>query len=96
MQLQLVIQEREVQISSKAPCIHLIETAPSIIRKMPGVVLKNHTVKELRRIWWGEGVSAGILSLEGKHKGDLGLCACSLKMFGILFSPRLFLMQSDT
>ena len=44
MQLQLVIQEREVEISSKAPCLHLVETAPSILRKMPRVVLREHTV----------------------------------------------------
>ena len=44
MKLQLVIQEREVEISSKAPCFHLVETVPSILRKMPGVVLREHTV----------------------------------------------------
>ena len=44
MKLQLVLQEREVEISSKAPCFHLVETVPSILRKMPGVVLREHTV----------------------------------------------------
>ena len=47
MQLHLVIQKREVEISSKAPCLHLVETAPSILRKMPWVVFKDRVSGEV-------------------------------------------------
>ena len=56
MQLYLVIQKREVEISLKATCIHLVETAPSILRKMPWVVLKNHTVREKNLVGGGGGM----------------------------------------
>ena len=41
IQLHLAIRERN---SSKAPCLHFVETAPSVLRKMPWVVLREHTV----------------------------------------------------
>ena len=44
MQLYLVIQKREIGISAEASCLHLVETAPSVLRKMPSVVLKEHMV----------------------------------------------------
>ena len=49
MQLHLVIQqrvrqEREAGMSSKAPCLHFVETAPSVLREMPWVILREHTV----------------------------------------------------
>ena len=44
MQLHLEIQEKEMGTSFKAPSLHLIETAPSVLRKMPSVVLKEHMV----------------------------------------------------
>ena len=50
MQLHLVIQKREVEISSKAPCLHLVETAPSILRKMPWVVLREYMVGILEEL----------------------------------------------
>ena len=50
MQLHSVIQEREVEMSFKAPCLHLVETTPSILRKMPWVVLREHTVGVQRKL----------------------------------------------
>ena len=44
MKLHLVIQEKEVELSSKTPYLHLVETTPSILRKMPWVVLREHMV----------------------------------------------------
>ena len=57
MQMHLVIQEREVNISSKAPCLHLVETAPSVLRKMPWIILKEHMV----RIQLGRGREFGVI-----------------------------------
>ena len=44
MQSHLVIQERELAVSSVIPCLHFVETAPSVLRKMPWVVLIEHAV----------------------------------------------------
>ena len=44
MQLHLEIQEKEMGTSFKAPSLHLVETAPSVLRKMPSVMLKEHVV----------------------------------------------------
>jgi len=78
MQLHLVIQEREVEISSKAPCIHLVETAPSILRKMPWVVLKNHPVRELTFGGgeWRNGISARRVLLILSWGGCVCVCVC--------------------
>ena len=50
MQLHLVIEEREVEMSSKAPYLHLVETTPSISRKMPWVELREHMVGVQRKL----------------------------------------------
>ena len=44
IQLDHVIKEREVKISSKSPCIHLVETTPSVLSTMPWAVFREHTV----------------------------------------------------
>ena len=44
MQLHLVTWKREMGISSKAPCLHFIETTPSVLRNMPSVVVTEHVV----------------------------------------------------
>ena len=44
MQLHLVVWETEVEMSSKVPFLHLVETTPSILRKVSGVVIREHTV----------------------------------------------------
>ena len=44
MQLYMVIQEREMGHSSRIPSLHFVETAASVLRKMPLVVLKEHVV----------------------------------------------------
>ena len=102
MQLHLVIQEREVEISSKAPCIHLVETAPSILRKMPWVVLKNHTVRELT--FGGGEWSVCVCVCGGGGGGGDGSClkgsgtlgACPQVKFGGLGPPRMILMTSES
>ena len=40
---QYLIQEREAGMFW-GTCIHFVETAPSVLREMPWVVLKEHTV----------------------------------------------------
>ena len=62
MQLHLVTWKREMEISSKTPCLHFIETAPSVLRKIPSVVIKEHVVGIWRKLWgvreeveWGNG-----------------------------------------
>ena len=49
MQSHLVIQEREIEMAvpSKTSCLHFVETAPSVLRKLPWVVLREHTVSKL-------------------------------------------------
>lgn len=37
-------QEREIGISSRTSCLHFVETAPSVLRKMPAVVLMEYVV----------------------------------------------------
>ena len=37
-------QEREIGMSSRTSCLHFVETAPSVLRKMPSVVVKEHMV----------------------------------------------------
>ena len=61
MQLHLMIQKR-VEISSKAPCLHLVETAPSILRKMPWVGLREHMVGVQRKLHVAGNVVAIVTS----------------------------------
>ena len=37
-------QEREIGIFSRTSCLHFVEMTPSVLRKMPSVVLKEHVV----------------------------------------------------
>ena len=50
MQLHSVIQERGLETSLKSPALHLVETAPSVLRKMPWVVLREHMVSLWREL----------------------------------------------
>ena len=58
MQLHLEIQE-EMGTSFKAPSLHLVETAPSVLRKMPSVVLREHVVGIKRELHGEKGGKGG-------------------------------------
>ena len=51
MHLHLVTCKREMEVSSKTPCLHFIETAPSVLRKIPSVVVKEHVVGIWKKLW---------------------------------------------
>ena len=70
MRLHLVIQERKVEISSETPCLHFVETAPSVLRNMPWIMLKEYTVGMFDRIIF----SLGAERLSPLLKHLLNLC----------------------
>ena len=67
MKLHLIVQEREVEISSRAPCLYLVETAPSILRRMPGVVFREQVVS-IQRLDVNDSKHS-ITSVHTKHTG---------------------------